>query len=97
VGLSEPLVQGSRFSSIPTTAATTMDPASPAFTPASAFAASTPPVSMFASATVPAENAEPVEKPVDFRAAAQKIHTPAQKKTVSKSSGGGLFDSMYAK
>jgi hypothetical protein len=51
---------------------------------------------MFASATVPAENAEPVENPVDFRAAAQKIHTLAQKKTVSKSSGGDLFDSVYA-
>lgn len=51
------------------------------------------PVSMFATATVPAQVAEPVkvERP------AQQILIPAQQIPVKKTkSGGGLFDSVYA-
>jgi hypothetical protein len=97
--------QGSKFTSTPTAAAaTTMDSESPTFTPSSTFAASSSastPISIFASATVPAEVAEPVRETVNFKTLAQKVAAQkkavsAHKKTVFKS-GGGLFDSVYAK
>jgi hypothetical protein len=64
----------------------------------SAFASA--PVSMFATATVPAQVAEPVRVerlPQQIPVPAQQIPVPAQKVPVKKAqSGGGLFDSVYA-